>query len=509
MISGNTNDLKSLIKSRIPIINIDSFEEQRLLKLIKVIVDTEHWNYYVWSVTNGLCEYPSATEFVKSHLIEEALNYIKTTDKPGIYVLLDIEQHIKNPIPLRVLKEIAENYDRIPKTIIFLEGKLALPDDLNYLCAKFTPRLPNKEHIHEIYLEQAYRWLNQHKGRVIYRSEDIESVLLQNLSGFNEDDVERLIYNAISDDGRINNEDIQDIVEFKKQSLGKDGLVEFYPSSADLNEVGGLEHLKSWLELRRQQFVGTHQSVKLDVPKGILLLGVQGCGKSVAAKAVAKSWNVPLLRLDFGTLYSKWLGESERNIRLVIKQAEAMAPCVLWIDELEKGLSTDSGGSTDGGVSKRLLSTILVWMAERTERVFLIATANDVSALPPELLRKGRFDEIFFIDLPNFSTRKDIFKIHLKKREQESRAFNLAELATLSANFSGSEIEQAIVSAMYRASNQSIHLNNSHIVFELQHTRPLSVIMAEKITSQRQWAVGRTVYASDVDSHSETELAMS
>jgi SpoVK/Ycf46/Vps4 family AAA+-type ATPase len=317
---------------------------------------------------------------------------------------------------------------------------------------------------------------------------------VQYLAGMCEEDARRLVREAVRDDGLINFDDVQRVLKFKRDSLGQGGLLEFEMDSGNMTDIGGLGGLKRWLDRRRIAFTGDAAKLGVDPPKGVLLLGVQGAGKSLAAKAIAGSWNVPLMRLDFAVLYNKFHGESERNLREALKQTEAMAPCVLWIDEIEKGLASD-GGESDGGVSRRMLGTVLTWMAERTAKVFLIATANDVMQLPPELLRKGRMDEIFFVDLPDVATRADIFRIHLKKRKLDPAKFDLAQLAVAADGFSGAEIEQAIVAAIYEALAVKQPLSTQHVLGEISHTQPLSVVMAEKVGALRQWAAGRTVKA--------------
>lgn len=242
-------------------------------------------------------------------------------------------------------------------------------------------------------------------------------------------------------------------------------------------------------------FAGESGTEHLPPPKGVLLLGVQGSGKSLAAKAVAGAWKLPLLRLDFATLYNKFTGETERNLREALKGAARMSPCVLWIDEIEKGLASDESGG-DGGVSTRMLGTLLTWMSERREAVFLVATANDISRLPPELLRKGRFDEIFFVDLPDAATRAEIFGIHLKRRRLEVGTFDLHRLSAATEGFSGAEIEQAIVAAMYEAHAHKVHLAATHLLDEIGRIRPLSVMMAEKVNELRAWAMHRCVPAN-------------
>jgi SpoVK/Ycf46/Vps4 family AAA+-type ATPase len=282
------------------------------------------------------------------------------------------------------------------------------------------------------------------------------------------------------------------VLKLKHESLGKDGTLQMVTEIESLENVGGLARLKKWLELRRDAFQGKKGTEGLDVPKGVLLLGVQGAGKSLSARAVAGAWRVPLLRLDFGALYNKFHGETERNLREALETASQMSPAILWMDEIEKGVASDSG-SGDGGVSRRVLGTLLTWMSERKNRVFMIATANDIESLPPELLRKGRFDEIFFVDLPTAPIRAEIFAIHLKRRKHPVESFDLHKLAAASEKFSGAEIEQAIIAAAYTAHAEGKALETSHVLGELGGTRPLAVVRAEKVHALRLWAQERTV----------------
>src|SRR5690554_3198471 len=269
-----------------------------------------------------------------------------------------------------------------------------------------------------------------------------------------------------------------------------EGVISFEPQSKNFSQVGGLNNLKRWLMARREAFHGNNS--KLNRPKGILLLGVQGGGKSLAAKAVAGLWEIALLRLDIEALYNKYHGKTERNLREALKLADAMSPCVLWLDEIEKGMSQ---GNSDNGTSQRLLGTLLTWMAERRTRVFIVATSNDISQLPPELIRKGRLDEIFFVDLPDLDVRKDIFVIHLNKRNCLAQQFDVQQLAIASEGFSGSEIEQAIVAALYSAESEGKLLDTATLLQELAATSPLSKVMAEQIAQLRAWAAERTIPA--------------
>jgi SpoVK/Ycf46/Vps4 family AAA+-type ATPase len=275
----------------------------------------------------------------------------------------------------------------------------------------------------------------------------------------------------------------------KYELLGRDSPLSFEYETAQFAEIGGMRRLRQWLDVRRS-FFREDAFDTVDMPRGVLLLGVQGCGKSLAAKAVAGIFAMPLLRLDFGALYSKYYGETERNLRKALETADVMAPCVLWLDEIEKGLAA---GDEDDGLSRRVLGTILTWMSERKKPVFIVATANDIERLPPEMVRKGRFDEIFFVDLPSLRTRRDIFAIHLEKRYLAPVDYNLDELAELAEGFSGSEIEQAIVSSRYTAHAGGREVTQDDLIAELKQTKPLSVLMSEKVTELREWAADRTV----------------
>jgi SpoVK/Ycf46/Vps4 family AAA+-type ATPase len=268
-------------------------------------------------------------------------------------------------------------------------------------------------------------------------------------------------------------------------------VLSFEYETTQLTELAGFRNLKHWLTQRAWAF-RPDRPAELEPPKGILLLGVQGCGKSLAAKATAGAFALPLLRLDFGSLYNKYHGETERNLRESLQTAEVLSPCVLWLDEIEKGLAT---GHDESGTARRVLGSLLTWMAERRAQVFLVATANEVNELPPELIRKGRFDEIFFVDLPPPQSRAEILAIHLRKRGLAPERMNLAELVALTDGFSGAEIEQGIVSSLYAAHALGQQPEHGHVAAELRKTRPLSVIMAERVAAVRTWARGRTVPA--------------
>jgi len=496
MASSALKDLSVLVRSRIPIVLVETLEEVRIVNFLAEASGREGWPLFIWAASDGLKKMPEAQVMGQTASFHDALMHIKEHSDSGVFVMLDAQPYLQDPLNTRLIREIAQQFVPRACTLIFVGGRLEMAPDLTRLAARFSPQLPDAEAIRDIFLEEAYGWLSAHPGATLYDQNQAQNSFLQSMAGMSEEDVHRLSLGAMTDDGRISSDDVRRVLDFKKENLGKGGLIEFSMETLSLEDLGGVERLKSWLALRRRVFLDDYSAPGVDAPKGVLLLGVQGSGKSLAAKAIAGAWHVPLLRLDFGALYNKFLGESERNVREVLKQAEAMAPCVLWIDEIEKGLASDGSGTADGGVSRRLLGTLLTWMSERESRVFLVATSNDVTQLPPELLRKGRFDEIFFLDLPDARAREAIIRIHLKHRQLDPAQFDVSTLARAGAGFSGAELEQALVSAMYAAIDSDSAPDTRKFLAELAATRPLSVVMAEKMGALRAWSAGRTVPAA-------------
>jgi len=390
------------------------------------------------------------------------------------------------------LKEIASNAERLKQTIILVSAQIDLPNEIKHLSAQFELSFPDRDKIKQFIYQLVKQWQKEHPSQKVKVDETVLDAFINNLRGLSFSEIKRITYNALIDHA-ISKEDMPEIAKAKYNLLNKDNVLYYEHDTSSFAEVGGLNNFKEWLGKRKQVFLSDTKVKIIDIPKGVLLLGVQGSGKSLAAKAVAGTWGVPLLRLDFGTLYNKFYGETERKIREALKMADRMAPCVLWIDEIEKGLATDS---SDSGTSKRVLGTLLTWMAERKSFVFLVATANDIQNLPPELLRKGRMDEIFFVDLPDQPIRKIIFEIHLKKRELDPATFELDLIANESEGFSGSEIEQVIVSGFYSTVGGYKKLNTEMLLEEIKKTKPLSVVMAENISMMREWANDRTVPAN-------------
>jgi SpoVK/Ycf46/Vps4 family AAA+-type ATPase len=392
-----------------------------------------------------------------------------------------------------MIKEIAQDHRNHGHQLIFISPELKLPNDVSRFSAQFTMSLPDRMAIRKLIVKELKVWKFRNQDQQLRADRKAIHLLVNNLLGLTVSDCERLIRNAIYDDNAISKSDLTKIQRAKYELIGQDGVLSFEFETAKFGQVGGFANLKNWLDLRRSAFLPTEQKIKLDVPKGILLVGIQGCGKSLAARAVAGAWDIPLLRLDFGALYNKFFGETEKNMRQAITLAETMSPCVLWIDEIEKGIST---GDYDSGTSQRLLATLLTWMADNTKPVFIVATANNISALPPELIRKGRLDEVFFVDLPNAEARSEIFSIHLSNREVEIDSLALTAAAKHSAGFSGAEIEQVVVSALYQSMALDRQIDGALLLAEIERTSPLSVVMSEQISQLQTWAKNRTVPAN-------------
>jgi len=485
-------DLEALIRSRTPLIVIETEEEPRVVNVVRAIAERLKLKSYRWTVTDGLKSYQPADQPHQSVLKSlEVLAYIKSEARYSLFVLLDFHPFLDDPVHVRSLKDIALSYNTHWSTVLLVSTRLSIPEELKAHTARFQLPLPTVEELKGIVQDEARRWGGEQGGQSVHTTHEALDLLARNLTGLTATDARRLVRKAVQDDGVISQSDLPEVMRAKCELLGGDGLVTFEYDTARFADVGGLNRLRRWLEIRKTYF--SHSSdTKLDPPRGVLLLGVQGCGKSLAARATAGVFGVPLLRLDFGMLYNKYYGETERNLRGALNTAEVLAPCVLWIDEIEKGAAV---GDQDGGLSHRVLGTLLTWMSERKKPVFLVATANDISKLPPELVRKGRFDEIFFVDLPSPEVRHEIFVIHLRKRGLKPEGFDVAALVATSEGFSGSELEQAIVSAMYVAAASERGMAQEDLLNELQQTRPLSVVMGERVAALRDWAAERTVPA--------------
>ncbi len=490
---NDLHDLEVLVRARTPIIIVETNEELRAIELFRELAGRTSFPLFRWSVTEGLLRIGQNLQAQKFNTAPvDVLAHIKASTRSGIYLLLDFHPFLSEALHVRLIREIAQEYANVPKLLVFLSHGMEVPKEIANKATKFQLSLPNHERIIQIIREVGVRWVQENPSRKVVADRLSVEALARNLRGLTATDVERLARKAIYDDGSIDQKDLPRINRAKYELIHQEGVLTFEYETARFADVGGLENMKRWLGVRKAVFHGQGSDFGLELPKGVLLLGVQGCGKSLAAKAIAGTWEVPLLRLDFATLYNKYIGETERNLRQSLKSAEVMAPCVLWIDELEKGLS---GGDGDDGVSRRVLGTLLTWMAERQEAVFVVATANDVQALPPELLRKGRFDEIFFVDLPDEGARRAIIEIQLRRRKLDPAKMDLDMLVSATEGYSGAEIEQAVVSSLYAAIAQKGAVTESQLLEEIRATRPLSVLMAEKVDALRSWAAVRTVPA--------------
>lgn len=491
---NDIHDLGLVLDSKVKLVLIESWDERRVLETLTGLAVRRGLSLFTWSITDGLQRAGFAGEaFAESNSQEPeaALRLIKADPQASLYVMCDLHPFLAdNPKLVRLLKEVAMVDAAHAPTLVLVSHACKLPPEVQRYAARFNLALPSEDELLAIVREEAARWSERNRNRRVRTDNRTLQQVVKNLRGMSHAEARLLARNLICDDGAITQEDLPELNKAKFGLLDLDGVLSYEHDTARFADVGGLANLKRWLGERQRMFFAGEG---VDIPKGMLLVGVQGSGKSLAAKAVAGLWGLPLLRLDFGCLYNKFFGETERNLREALALAEQMSPCVLWVDEIEKGLAS---GDQDGGVSQRVLGTLLTWMAERKSSVFMVATANVIDRLPPELVRKGRFDELFFVDLPEPEIRAEIFRIHLQRRELEPSAFDLAQLAAASDGFSGAEIEQVVVSALYAAQAQQQSVDNGTLLRGIQATSPLSVIMAERLAELRAWARGRTVSAN-------------
>jgi ATPase family associated with various cellular activities (AAA) len=502
------NDLGALLRSRVPIIVVDSRDESQVLSALvractlavpaslprtsERALMHSGLPLFRWSVTEGLRRLdvdlgpPQGT--VAAPL--DVLKHLRATNLAGVYALLDFHPYLRDPTVVRYLKDIAQDYDRCARTVVLVSYESEIPREIEPLTARFVLALPDRDERRALVEGVARQWMRAHPQQPVRIDAHALELLVENMSGLSAADTQRLARTAIFDHGAIQVSDVPMVMRAKYEMLNHTGVLRYEHDSAQLADVGGLGNFKAWLQKRCAAFDGS--APQLDAPKGVLLLGVQGCGKSLAARASAGILNIPLLRLDCAALFDKYVGESERNLRESLAGADVLAPCVLWVDEIEKGFAS---GDVDGGATRRVLGAFLTWLAEKNSRVFVVATANDIKALPPELVRKGRFDEIFFVDLPDAATRAEILRIHAAKRGVNLDPQTLGSLAAACAGFSGAEIEQAIVACLYSAHAQRVQPDAQLLRAEIAATRPLAVVMAEDVAALRAWARERTVPA--------------
>lgn len=488
-------DLVALIRAETPLIVIETPDETRVVELFRQSLLHVWRALYRWSITEGLRRIDLDSEDAADVPADASstLQAIRDGTQRGVYLLLDFAPYLGYATTQRQLREIILRRGSLPHVLVLIGTKVELPAELEGLAVRYRPSLPDERALLRLVNEQAQAYQREHGGKRVEADAEAVQQIVRNLRGLSETDARRIARHLIFRDGVLGQNDLPELARLKFELLNKSGQLHYEYDTARFAEVSGARRVKRWIEQRKTAFIDGKAPPGLDPPRGVLLLGVQGCGKSMLAKAIAGGFGVPLLRIDFGALYNKYHGETEKNLRDALYSAEQLAPCVLWMDEIEKGLA--SSGDSDGGVSRRVLGTFLTWMAERKAPVFLVATANQVHELPAELLRKGRFDEIFFVDLPAAPAREEIFATHLRRRGLDPAGFDLAGLANAADGFSGAEIEQAIVSALYASHAAGTPLSDFALRSELKQTRPLSVVMREQVQALRDWARERTVPA--------------
>ena len=493
-------EIEILIRARYPIIYITSWEEKRVELALVNISKRRDKKAFVWTVTEGLVAYAESEtpKQVREGSTDPlaALDQVHKFVEPAIYIFKDFHAYLQDPTVIRKLRDLSFRLKNSYKTLILLSPILKIPPELEKEITVCEFTLPTLQDLDTL-LKQILDQVKENPQVKVDLSAADREALLKAALGLTLNEAENVFAKAIVGDGRLDAADIPIVLSEKEQIIKKTGLLEYYSPEERLTDIGGLEILKEWLRKRKLAFSEEAKAFGLPPPKGILLLGVQGCGKSLTAKAVASLWSLPLLRLDMGRIFSSLVGSSESNARTAMRVAESLAPAILWVDEIEKAFSgVQSSGFSDAGTTARVFGNFITWLQEKKTPVFVIATANEVQLLPPELLRKGRFDEIFFVDLPIEEERKDIFQIHLVKRGRDTKRFDLNRLAHESQGFSGAEIEQAIVSALFDAFDRKGELSTELIVQSLQQTVPLSTTMKEQIDQLRSWAGSRTRKAS-------------
>lgn len=485
--------IEVLARAKYPILYLVTWEEGRAEIAIEAVAKKLGRKYHSWSITQGFR--PAVQESRPSTLSAEleALAQIHEAEDYSIFLLKDFHPYLRDPRTIRLLRDLASRLRLRSQTLILVSPSLSLPNDLEKDVTVLDLGLPNRDEIRTTLDKVITAVKDQPTFKVDFSKEKKEE-LVRTAQGLTLDEVEAVMARSLVEEKTLN---IGSILDEKRQIIRKSGILEYFPVSESLTDVGGMEIFKEWLSQRKDCLSDRAQKFGLPAPKGILLLGVQGCGKSLIAKAVASHWQQPMLRLDVGRIFGSLVGQSEDNIRKAIAMSESISPCILWADELEKGFGgASSSAVSDGGTTARVFATFLTWMQEKTSPVFLIATANDIQSLPPEMLRKGRFDEIFFVDLPDRLERIDIWKIHLKKRKRKPEDFDIEKLAELSHGYSGAEIEQAVVGGLFRAYAAKRELGQEDLVAEVTASSPLSVIMKEEINELREWAAPRTRPAS-------------
>ncbi len=493
-----TNDVKRLrdaLASDGQIASIHTYEEDYAIFLARQVALELGCDFWLWTACGGMQEGLLAESAPVAGTEEPlaAFEFAARRTNPAIAAFLDLSAALRDARVLRAFRNLLRRAERGSLRLLLIDHDGETPAVIAASATAVELSLPDEAELESL-LRETLR--DAHRNRPIeidLKRSDLAAIV-RNMRGLSRRQARRIIAETVRDDQRFDAGDLAHILSRKRQSLKSAGLLEYVETPATLDEIGGLRRLKEWLQPRSGVFGEKAEQAGLRPPRGVLMLGVQGAGKSLCAKAIAAAWQLPLVRMDVGALYDRYVGESERRLRDTLQQANRMSPLILWIDEIEKGFASAASRSSDGGLSQRMFGTLLTWMQERDSAVFIVATANDIEALPPELLRKGRFDEIFFVDLPDEGVRREILSIHLKKRGRDPATFDLEALARGCAGFSGAEIEQAIVSSLYETLETGT-LDTERLLKTMRESPPLSVTMAERLTSLRAWAKGRCVLA--------------
>jgi ATP-dependent 26S proteasome regulatory subunit len=500
VVSPAHRELDVLIRARYPIIYVTTWEEERVERCLREIAASRSKKLFIWTITQGIVKAGSDPQQGKSGAGSTtdplaALDAVIGQVEPAIYMFKDFHRFTDdercNLAVLRRLRDVAYHLRDTYKTIVITSPLLRIAPELSKDVTLLDFGLPESPEFNQL-LEKIIEDVKENPKITIDAPVESREPLLRAARGLTLKEAENVFAKTLVTDGRLTSTDVGIVMSEKQQIIRKSGLLEYYQANEKLADVAGLDNLKKWLAKRSIAFTDKARQFGLPAPRGVLLLGVQGCGKSLCAKAVSGLWKLPLLRFDLGRMFSSLVGSSEENIRRAIQVAESVAPAILWIDEIDKALAgaANSSGS-DGGTAARVFGTLLTWLSEKTAPVFVIATANNISQLPSELLRKGRLDEIFFVDLPSVEERKEVFRVHLAKRKRKPENFDLDALAAASDGFSGAEIEEAVVSALFDAFSRQTDLTTEIVVAALRETVPLSKTMSEELSRLRTWAAGR------------------
>lgn len=481
-------EISILIQAQYPLIYLVTSEEERTERAISIIAQakSQQRRVFVWTVTHGIVEYGQSRHITQHNTVspEAAIQWVIQQKESGIYIFKDLHPFIDSPATTRWLRDAIASFKGTQKTIILMSPVQTVPIELEKEVVVLDYPMPDLAELNQVLSHQ----LEQTKTR--RTTTETREKLLKAALGLTHDEAEKVYRKAQVKAGRLTEAEVDIVLSEKKQLIRRNGILEYIEEDETLDSVGGLEELKRWLKQRSNAFTERAREYGLPQPKGMLILGVPGCGKSLIAKTTSRLWGLPLLRLDMGRVYDgSMVGRSEANLRNALKTAESISPAILFIDELDKSFAGTTGSSdSDGGTSSRIFGSFLTWMQEKTSPVFVMATANRVERLPGEFLRKGRFDEIFFVDLPTSEERQQIFNIHLSKRRRDIARFDVEQLAKVSDGFSGAEIEQALIAAMYEAFAQDREFTQLDIIAAIKATLPLSRTMTEQVTALRDWA---------------------